>query len=80
MSDRESSGLVTSRVLVYCLVGLVGGIGLLATFGHKLWQVCLGIALVFVAAWLLRLTKAAPNPSIERTRPGKPGRASHVKR
>jgi hypothetical protein len=23
---------------------------------------------------------AAPNPSIERTRPGKPGRASHVKR
>jgi hypothetical protein len=24
--------------------------------------------------------KAPPNPSIERTRPGKPGRASHVKR
>jgi hypothetical protein len=24
--------------------------------------------------------KRAPNPSIERTRPGKPGRASHVKR
>jgi hypothetical protein len=24
--------------------------------------------------------QAMPNPSIERTRPGKPGRASHVKR
>lgn len=24
--------------------------------------------------------KMTPNPSIERTRPGKPGRASHVKR
>ncbi len=24
--------------------------------------------------------KVPPNPSIERTRPGKPGRASHVKR
>ena len=26
------------------------------------------------------MPKAPPNPSIERTRPGKPGRASHVKR
>jgi hypothetical protein len=27
-----------------------------------------------------RVVQQLPNPSIERTRPGKPGRASHVKR
>jgi len=29
---------------------------------------------------IAKFYKQAPNPSIERTRPGKPGRASHVKR
>jgi len=29
---------------------------------------------------LRRLVASAPNPSIERTRPGKPGRAAHVER
>ena len=80
MFEREPHSPSASKVLVYCLVAVVGGIGCLATFGQKLWQVFLGVGLVFVAAWLLRVTKAAPNPSIERTRPGKPGRASHVKR
>jgi hypothetical protein len=33
------------------------------------------------ASWILRTrARVMPNPSIERTRPGKPGRASHVKR
>jgi hypothetical protein len=35
----------------------------------------------FIVRPVLRLAiPAMPNPSIERTRPGKPGRASHVKR
>ena len=57
-----------SKVLVYCLVAVLGGVGWLASsFGHEVWQVGLGVGLVFLAAALVRFVREAPNPSIERT-------------
>jgi hypothetical protein len=44
------------------------------------WATVVGFVGAVLGAVIGALCAQAPNPSIERTRPGKPGRASHVKR
>jgi len=38
------------------------------------------VARLVAPCFIDRIQKVPPNPSIERTRPGKPGHASHLKR
>jgi len=82
MPEDKNSLTPLAAVLVWVLSVLIVAIEWLAvSVVSELWQVAIGITLVLLAAWLPRVTSAAPNPSIERDVQGlAPLAAPHVKR